>query len=252
MIHIPPLRTRRLTVQLRELTIGESITLAGMPPGRHEAESTAFLRKVIESVTGVDDPATWTVQERMLAVCHYLAATAPDGPDFAVGGEARYSDYLDGANDYPAGDLVDGGDVGGDFWQVRHLTGAMAESIERMEGEVDGASGRLHWLVGCMAAQMVIRGEAAIDPSAGEGVFDEFLVSRMRAFLSYPENEFALLLTLFIEARAKLAHLFRVEITDGGLVALAKGGDASSLPPARFPVGSCLSRMAKELAGRFE
>ena len=94
MIHFPILRTRRLTVQLRELPIAESIAVASMPPHLYEASCTAFLRGAIETVDGISDPAQWTVQERTLAVCHYLACTLEDGPDFAVG-NGRFSDYLD-------------------------------------------------------------------------------------------------------------------------------------------------------------
>jgi len=41
MIHIPSLRTRRLTVQLRELTIGDALALAAMPPHQEEAASAS-------------------------------------------------------------------------------------------------------------------------------------------------------------------------------------------------------------------
>lgn len=251
MLHIPILRTRRLTVQLRELTIGESIALANMPPNQFEAECTSFLRKAVDSVKGIPDPADWTVQERMLAVCQYLAATLPGGPDFPVG-DGHYSDYLDGAKDYPPDEFVDAGEVGGDKWMVRHLTGAMAETIERLEGEVEGADGRLHWMLGCMAAQLVMVGEDVISPSNGEGVFDEFVVGRMRTLLAYPENDFTLMLIAFSESRKKLDHLFHIDYTKDGLVALPKGGDATELPPARFPVGHCLSKLAKELARKPE
>ena len=46
MIYFPPLRTRRLTVQLRELSIGDSLTLAAMPGHMEEASTTAFLREL--------------------------------------------------------------------------------------------------------------------------------------------------------------------------------------------------------------
>lgn len=247
MINFPVLRTRRLTVQLRELSIGASIALAALPVQLEQANCTAFLRKAIESVKGIEDPAQWTVQERMLVVCHYLASVSEDGPDFSLG-EGHYSDYLDGAADIalPVA-LFDVGSVGGDAWRVRHLSGAMAESIERSMGEVEGMSGRLHWLLGSMAAQLVRAGEAPIEPADGEGAFDEFLTSRMKVIAAYPESDFADLMGRYASGRDKLHHLMRVEFTPDGLVALPKGGGA--LPPARFPVRSCLSRMALEMVG---
>ena len=248
MIHFPVLRTRRLTVQLRELPIGESIAIAEMPPTREEASCTAFLRAAVVSAQGVPDPAQWTVQERMLAVCHYLAATSDDGPDFAVGG-GRYSDYLDGAMDIGEAP-ISVGEVGGDAWLVRHLTGAAAESIERMDGEVPGVSGRLHWLLGGMAAQMLRAGESVPDAADGEGAFDEFIVARMKVIHGYPESDFAALMALYVDGREKLRHLFSTEFSRDGIVAMPKGGAASQLPPARFPVHSCLTRLAKELVGK--
>lgn len=243
MIHIPVLRTRRLTVQLKELSLGESIALAAMPVQFEEAACTAFLRRAVVSCKGIEDPAQWTVQERMLGVCHYLAAVADDGPDFSLG-EGRYSDYLDGTADMTPGQ-VDVGEVGGDAWRMRHLTGVMAESIERMAGEVEGVSGRLHWLLGSMAAQMVRAGETPPDPCEGEGIFDEYLVARMRVMAGFPASDFEVLAVRHAQGRDKLHHLFHTEFSSDGLVALPKGG--GDLPPARFPARTCLTRMALEM-----
>lgn len=94
-----------------------------MPAHLEEASCTAFLRRAVETSKGIEDPAHWTVQGRMLAVCHYLASTA-GGPDFSLG-DGRYSDYLDGASDIPtAVASVEIGEVGGDAAGIRHLTGA--------------------------------------------------------------------------------------------------------------------------------
>ena len=246
MIHIPPLRTRRLTVQLKELSIVESITLAAMPIDAEEATCTAFLRRAVASCKGIEDPAQWTVQERMLGVCHYLAAVADDGPDFSLG-KGHYSDYLDGAADMKPG-RVDVGEVGGDVWQVQHLTGAAAESIERLAGEVEGVAGRLHWHLGGMAAQMVRAGEAPPDPGEGEGAFDEYLAARMRVMGGFPASDFEALMARYALGRDKLDHLFHVDFSTDGLVALPKKG-GGDLPPARFPSRSCFTRMALEMVG---
>lgn len=246
-IYFPALRTRRLRVQLRELTIGESLHLAAMPPDKPEACATAFLRRAAAGSEGIPDPSDWTVGERMLAVCQYMAATLEDGPDFAVG-DGRYSDYLDGERDVDDGLLLVG-EVGGDVWHARHLTGGMAESIERMAGEVQGVSGRLHWLYGAMAAQLVREGETAPEPGDGEGAFDEWLVKRMATLLAYPDSDAELLMGLFLAARESMQHLFRVEFTQDGIVAMPKGG-AATLPPARFPADSCVSQFARAMVGK--
>ena len=251
MIYFPVLRMRRLTVQLRELSIGESIKIASMPVHLEEAANTAMLRYAVESVKGkdiIEDPAHWTVQERIMTVGHYLASTSVDDPNFQIGNTSRYLDYLDGGND--AAVMVStilAGEVGGDIWHIRHLTGAMAESIERLNGEVDGISGRLHWLIGGMAAQMTIEGDNSPSPIDGEGKFDQFLVDRMKVMAGYPESDFNALLMLYFAGREKLSHLFHIEFDNTGIVLLPKGGAASNLPPARFPVSSCLTRIALDL-----
>jgi hypothetical protein len=250
MIHFPLLRTRRLTVQLRELTIGDALALAALPPRREEAACTAFLRCAVESARGLKDPAAWTVQERTLAVAHYLAATAEDGPDFAVG-DGRYSDYLDGGAELPTlAPLLELGRAGGDLWHIGHLTGAMAEAIERMAGEVEHVGGRFHWLLGAMAAQLVRAGESAppaAGPEGGGDAFEQYLLGRARVMAAFPASDFAELMNLYLAGRDKLHHLFRIEFDRDGIVALPKGGAAANLPPARFPVDACIPELARGL-----
>ena len=256
MINFPLLRTKRLTIQLRELTIGEAITIAAMPVSHEQAECTAFLRSAVQSVDGVADPADWTVQERALAVCHYLACTSDDGPDFSVG-KGAYSDYLDAARDYPL-ESVELGEAAGDQWSIRHLTGRMAESVERLQGELKNAAGnpvpnRLHWLLGGMACQLTRRDET-IPAESQEGAFDEWLLHRMQVFAAFPESDFARLMLMFADGREQLAHLFRLEFSETGLVAMpvraekeGAEGEKITLPPARFPCRACLSEVAKSM-----
>lgn len=252
MLHFQVLRTRRLTVQLRELSIGESISIAAMPPHLEEATTTSFLRKAVESSQGIEDPANWTVQERIMAVCHYLASASDDGPNFGVGEDGKYLDYLDVAIDGAATlENVEIGTIGGDVWQINHLIGAMAESIERLSGEIEGMPLRLHWLIGGMAAQLTIKGEDVPKPSDGEGAFDEFLLKRMRVIAAYPESDFAQLMSGYLDGRKKLHHLFRIEFANDGIVAMpTEGGVARGLSPARFPAHNCISELAQNLGRR--
>src|SRR5262245_7316563 len=104
MITFSKIRTRRLAVTLREMTIGDTIYLCKLPPDLNEAGTTETLKRIVEPDAQprggqVTDPLFWTVQERALCIAHYLAHTQEDGnPDFAVG-DGKYSDYLlDGAD----------------------------------------------------------------------------------------------------------------------------------------------------------
>lgn len=250
MKNFPILRTRRLTAKLKELSIGDAITLASMPEHLFEAECTAFLKYAIADVTtGSPNPDEWTVQERTLAVAHYLASVSEDGPDFSIG-ETKYSDYLDGAADISTAlKQVPIGDVGGDNWEIRHLTGGMTESIERLMGEIGQLSPRLHWMVGAMAAQLIRVGEDMPELST-DGLYDEWLLSRMKIFISYPESDFERLMAAYNFGRKKLHHLFAFNFDDKGIVILAKEGGADGKPSARFPVRSCLSKLALSMAGK--
>lgn len=243
MIHFPVLRTKRFTAQLKELSIGDAIALASMPPDYREAATTALLKAVIKEVQGVEDPSEWTVQERTLAVCHYIASIQDGDPNFKVG-EGRYTDYLAGDKDYP-GDSVEAFSLQGDQCEVRHLTGAMAQSIERLIGELD-VPAKTHWLVGRMAAQLVVQDSQV--PTGGD--IDAAMIERMRNLIDYPESEFAELLAIFSKATKQLDHLFVMESGDQGMIVLPREGSAADMPPAMFPAGSCVSELAERLGGK--
>jgi hypothetical protein len=248
MKHFPVLLTNRLTVQLRELSIGQSVNLAGIPDHALEASCTAFLRAAVESAKGVYDPLHWTVQERCFVVAHYLACVADDGPDFSLG-FSKFTDYLEAEADHYV-DQVEIGEIAGDQWRIRQLTGAMAESIERLVGEID-VPGRLHWLLGAMAAQLVRKNED-IPELQRESVYDQWLLDRMRIFGAFPDSDFKPLIGAYLVGLDSLHHLFSINFDDRGIVALPRKGADGSLPPARFPVLSCLSTTARALAGKHD
>lgn len=250
MKHFPLLRSRRLTVQLKELSIGDAIALAGIPEHLTEAECTAFLKYAIAEVTsGSPNPADWTVQERSLGVAHYLASVAEDGPDFSLGA-TKYSDYLDGEADISlALKQVPIGEIGGDNWEIQHLTGAMTGAIERLMGEIPQLSPRLHWIVGSMAAQLIRVGEDTPD-LATDGLYDEWLHARMSVLMAFPESDFELLMSAYNFGREKLHHLLAFDFDDKGIVILAKQGGAEGRSSARFSVRSCLSKLALTMAGK--
>ncbi len=69
----------------------------------------------------------------------------------------------------------------------------------------------------------------------------------MKVMAGYPESDFNSLLGLYFTGREKLHHLFRIEFNNNGIVTLPRGGAASDLPPARFPVSACLSNIVLNL-----
>lgn len=255
MIYFPVLRTRRFSVQLKELTIGQSIALAKLPVHLEQAEITTFLKFAIDSVEGTsEDPSEWTVQERTLALCHYLAATNSENPDFEVGA-GRYSDYFDGSADGNNARPVPLGEVGGDEWHLFDLTGRDAEVIESLQGELkDGMGeafeGRAFWLLGAMAAQMRRKDEGKKD-ELPSGEYEQFVFERMKVFAAFPESDFSELLAMFLQKRRSLMHFFDIDFSDTGIVCLPKEAAAEkNLPPARFPVSTCLNAGTLGLLGK--
>lgn len=254
-VYIPPLPLQSMTVRLRELRIGEALAIAAMPIHLKEASTSVFLRKALEdspaALAPVPDPLLWTVEERMMAVAHYLSATADDGPDFALG-EARFSDYLL-PDDKPRVAFADAGEVAGDRWRVYPLTGAMAESIERLGESATAFQGDAWWVAGRLACQMCREGEAhpALQPSDswGDAERDAWLSDRLQVFAAFPESDFMALLLAYQMARQALTHLFVVGSDASGLLALPKQGGAG-IAPARFPVRPCLGYWAQSHAGK--
>lgn len=242
MIHFPKLQTKRLTIELQELTFAQSLELAAMPTHQFEAAITKFLNFTIKSVKGVESPVLWTVQERMFAVAHYLACTLEEGnPDFSLG-VGSYFDYLDKESESAAVASVEIGDLGDDVWELHQLTGEFAESIERLEGQV--LTDRNHWLFGGMAAQLRIKGEKLPDFSSDEEL-DNWLLERIRTFIAYPDSDLESLFIAYRINSEKLKHLFAIDFDGYGIVALPMEAQGE-LPAARFPVSKCLSRTARE------
>lgn len=252
MLKIAPLVTKRLRVELQECSIGKAIECALLPETSPHACDTEFLKACTKDGGPIPDPLLWTLQERALAICHYLLAVHDE--DFPVGDKGHCSDYMDLSTDVPTGTIdepVDVGVIEGDAWRCQHLFGYMLEAIERLQGSIEmpGDSMRLHWMFGCMAAQLVRVGEQPLDwTSAGE--YDDALQERMRVLMALPERPMAQLFFAHRTALDKLHHIFTPCFTEDGIAFLAQREAAAVLPPATFPADSCVSEFAKDLAGK--
>ncbi|MBT9097454.1 hypothetical protein KFZ76_06980 [Methylovulum psychrotolerans] len=255
MPHFMPVNTRRLGAKFKELTIGDAIRLAQLPPGAFELTASEFLDAVVADCDGVPDCLDWTVQERLLVTAQYMSACNGDAPDFEIGEHGHYSDYLAAEKDveldgdgllqtFPVGLIAD------DDWQIRYLTGRMAQSIERLRGEVKlpgggELTGYAHWELGCMAAQLFLADDP--EPPSVAGQYDEWLVHRMGAFLYYPQGAYGELRAAFYDAWWAMAHLFDIGLSNDGIVVLPRE-DKDGLPSARFRVHSLFAGAAESLA----
>lgn len=246
MLLFQPIKTRRVCVRLKELTIGQAIALCKLPSERHELMTTEFLRFAAADAQApaagyVTDPRLWTVQERARLVCHYLAQVADDGPDFAVG-QGTLTSYLDFTHDIA--DVSRVTDVAAPGWSFGPLLGGHAELLER------SCRSRGDWLIGAMACQCEREGEELGVPLLDLPDIDQLaaLSRRTDAIKALPESEFELLLAAFDGAcMGPLRHFLDVGFDADGVVFEAKAG--SGLAPARFLADSCIGFAARSIFG---
>lgn len=250
LINIPPLRVKRFTAQMRELSIRDAIALAAIPASMQHAAASFFMKCAVTDVEGaVEDPELWTVQERTLAICHYMSSTYDDGPDFTLNNGAKYSDYLAGKDFKDS--HIDIGEVEGDAWTVRHMTGRLACSIERLVGEVDGVNDYTFWQVAIMAAQMVPNGLSGDELTDSD--LDQFILERINVIASFPESVFAVLLSKWHAAVDELQHLVFLAFDDEGTLCLSSDeGGSLGRRPARFPAGAVVTSLARGMGGKHE
>lgn len=249
MIYFPPIQTGRLNVQLRELTMQESVDLAATPLDRNEAALSALLARIVDKASGPNNvPARWTVQERIYVLAHYMACTTEESRNFAVGDEgATFLDYLDADLD-AAPEFVPAGNACGEEWVARQLNGAQAEVLEAL------CTTRLEWTATDMAARMFEAGNADGMPDAVDapGDYAQWLKARGALFRQFPESEFADLHAAYLRGLGGLHHLFTLDFDEAGHIVLpraSKGGGAA-LAPARFLVASCIGVLARILGPR--
>jgi hypothetical protein len=249
LIHFPPAVTTKLNVQLRELTMREAVELAATPLGRHEAAATALLDRIVLTAGGPhSDRRLWTVQERMFIVAHYIACTT-DGPGNFELGDGSLLDYLLADQD-SAPDQVDVGPACGNRWTVKQLVGAEAIAVEALSAR------RADWVTADMAARLRCDDPddpPAPDPANDPGRYAAWLAAQKKGIDDLPESDFEELFAVYRAGLVPLEHLFRVEFDHQGLIVMpkakakARGGGDASLSPARFPLASCLGRVASIL-----
>lgn len=247
MIHFTPFRTPRMTIQLKELTIGKSMALCARPAAQHEAATTALLEYVIEKPERqhpgqVIDPRLMTVQERGMLAGHYLAHTVGN-PNFSIGGEATFSQYL--YTDVQTACEIEIGEVCEDQWLVAPLMGYQAESIERLFNAGKLPQNYRGWMLGAMACQMRRVSEPELE-DIPDALFDKWLSERLEVIDAFPESDFSQLLAAYLSANDRLQHLLRMAFADDGFVFVS---EVPGLPSARFPVSDMFSDATARFLG---
>jgi hypothetical protein len=241
MNHLSPLSLPNITLDMKELTILQAMTLAKIPTNQEQYSVGRFIRFVTNDAV---NPNILTAQERTMALCHYLAASSDTGADFSVG-NGVFSDYFNPTQTKQP-HSIPLTDYEGDNWLVTPLFGWALEGLERLEGEIPELTGRTFWLVGRMASQLTKEGDILPDIDSNDSV-DMWLLHRLKTLSSYPEREFNRLLGAFLTTVEAHNALFKIDVDDTGLVIMPESED-KGLPPARFPCYTIITDWARFMA----
>jgi hypothetical protein len=256
MINFSPLRTKRLNVKMKELTIGDTINLCKMPINLHEASTAEMLDKIVDKAAKkqsfvMADCRLWTVQERAMTIAHYIAQISPE-PDFSIG-DGKLSDYL--MMDKIEVDSVKVGKLKGDndIWMLHPLLGCHAEAIERLVNSQQIYNDRAGWWLGAMAA-MLYREKEERDDEANDAQIEAEILKRAKTINAFPESSFMELLELFLRGIDQQNHFFKLVFLNDGIAFLPAGSgkEVQALPPARFLVSAAISEGAWRLFGPVE
>ena len=255
MITIPKLSLYGLNIEFKELTFEDSLILATMPPQNIEANTTAFLKKVVSCAT-IENVLDWTVQQRIIAVIHFQLQMhyAESGDfNFEVGNGTYAVDYFDFSKkaDHDSVPI----EFAGDSYKLVHLTGRMSESVERIKSEFNvDLSDAGCWELGCLSAQLIREGEQTEFSSDTD--YDDFLLKKIKTFKAFPDTDLDKLIIFYLFNSEKLHHLVKLVFTEKGIAVLEKPklekpaaeGGLAKLSSAQFLIHSCLSANAIRLA----
>lgn len=254
MIVFQHLRRRRLSVRLTELTLGDGIAIAKLPADRPEMTTTELLRRIAKDADKpqphfVTNPLLWSVQERAFLVCMYLAQTAADGPDFAVG-TARMLDYMTLDRD-SIDDETDLGQPVKHSLVLRPLLGVHAQAIEGM------CQTRGDWTMCAIACQVFKKGEESPDWLVySETELRAWIKAKTDAMMGMAESEFEPLFAAWREGCARLSHFADYDFLEDaeGRVAITflpkekEGAGADERPTARFLASAAISPVSRILS----
>jgi len=240
MYYFPELKTKDLTINIDEITIGDSLKIAKIPVSRYEKITGEFIEKVAK----INKPFNeLSVCERLLIIAHYEASTN-ETPDFQIG-ELHYSDYF--FAEKTAESNVNIGTLFGKEFAINPLMGYMSEAIEDLLGVIEGISPHFHWVVGTLSAQLIIDGEELSDSDE----YESELFARMKDIIDYKESDFISLLVAFNENKHRVNSFFNIDVNSDGIIVLPidnKELDSDLMLPARFSVFSVISEFTKIMA----
>ncbi|QLG96718.1 hypothetical protein HZF02_32900 (plasmid) [Pseudomonas yamanorum] len=253
MKSIQPVHTLRISVQPKELEIGQVQELCAIPYRYAQKTITAFINAACEQIPRpagklhVSDPLMWSVNERMNVLIFYLAAMLDDGPDFQLG-EGHLHDYLLGGADYVESVPFD---HDGEEMLCTPLYGYQAEAIEALVESGALPKTFFGWQIAVMSA--CTRGVDEVpleysDPAS----YGAALLERINALKKAPETEFVRLFDAYSQASLQLQHFVHAVVNAQGVLAAqvttpSEEEGVPKLGPARFHPRTGISRGACEI-----
>lgn len=250
MIAYQPLLTKRINVSMHQIKIIDARRILSMTSSLFESETTAFLEAVIDPInedsdTHINNPRLWTVEERSLAIAHYHM-NAGDDPDFTVasqnGIQSKLSNYLQD-KDFGVDEFIIPSKINDKKYKIIPLLGAMAESIEILNGSIDGLLGYSHWLMSCVAAQLVDIADSDI-PDVLSSEYPDWIKARIEELDNLSEDELHELVDAYMLYKSELFHLFSTGLSDEGVVVLPVEVEHA---PTRFPALPCIDERTKRI-----
>lgn len=251
---IQPVHTSRISVALREMTIGQTQQICAIPYQYEQRSVTEFLRAVCTPIARpngaptVDDPLMWSVNERMHATIFYMAAVLEDGPDFAIGEEGKLHDYLLSETDYVESVEFEFND---EQLLCTPLHGYQAEVIEELVETGVYPKEYVSWQFGVIAA--CVRGvDDPVLEYRDPASYRKALIERIDKVKAIPERRFMDMFHAYQVASVRLQHFVYAVFNADGVVAhqvtepSAETG-VPTLGTARFHPYSGVSGGAREL-----
>lgn len=255
MKSIEPVHSKRVSVALNELTIGQTQELCKIPARYEQRTITEFLRAITQQIPrpddepAVTDPIMWSVNERMNVTIFYMAAMLDDGPNFALG-DLNLSDYLLSGADYLAEVPFE---FEGEAMVFSPLHGYQAEVIEALIVTGQFESTFLNWNAGYMAACMRAEADEPLTYK-NPAQYQKDLAEKMHNILNIPESTFTSLFAEFIAAATSAQHFVNAIVTEHGVIAQqvtdplpVEEGEVPLYGVARFRARSAISEGARNL-----
>ena len=248
MSYFPDFKTKRIDVSLRSLNLNEAITLAEYPVSFYEKTLSTFLEMVCTANNDNADVRAWSAQERIGILSHYISSTS-DSPDFPVGLDgAKFSDYLK-TRSSAENSLIEMGEIFGDKWKVRELTGYMTEALEASL-TIQSVKPRAAWVIGSMAMQMVTDDDlkAEKDKLPSDVFTADYVIDRLSIFVSFSQDQFSILRNHYLVSSHEFNTMFNIAFSKEGVIVMPEIGGDADIAPAVFRVSDAISDLAKSLS----